>query len=181
MENSSINIAVKEKFLSAYDNYSAPLLRHIYFRVNNPKIAEDLVQETFLKAWQYIVSGEKEVRDFKTFLYRVAANLIIDYYRAKAKFAIPLENVDPKELADDPQIEEQIDEAAKRGMIEQKIFEMKDEYKEILLLRYVDDLKIKEISEITGKTPDNVSVMIHRGLKMLREKINGGYKYVQEF
>ena len=61
---------IEDKFLTAYDKYSEGLLRHIFFRVSDEPVAEDLTQETFMRAWKYIASGEEEIANFKAFFYR---------------------------------------------------------------------------------------------------------------
>lgn len=160
----------KEEFLSAYDKYAAPILRHIYFRIGDKKTAEDLTQDTFFKTWQYIVSGS-EIQYLKTFLYKVANNLIIDFYRAKPRQAVSLENISQKDLAADPELEAKTQTALSMDVIEENLKELKDDYRSILIYRYIDDLSIGEISKITKRTPDNVSVMIHRAIKMLKGKL----------
>jgi len=74
----------EKEFLDAYEKYADAIYRHCYFRVYNKELAEDLTQETFIKTWKYIVEG-KEVKNIKSFLYRVAVNLIIDNSRKKKK------------------------------------------------------------------------------------------------
>ncbi|MEK9154496.1 MAG: RNA polymerase sigma factor [Patescibacteria group bacterium] len=161
-------------FISAYDEISAPLLRHIYFRVNNQQLAEDLLQETFFKTWQYIASGEKEIKSLKSFLYSVANNLVIDHWRQKPKAPVSLENenMEAENFNDETSPEKNFDRLFYKELVQNHLSELGDDYKQILLYRYVDDLTIKEISEVIRKTPNNISVMIHRALKMLKEKIN---------
>lgn len=72
-----------EKLLiEAYDAYADAIFRHCYFRVFSRERAKELMQETFLRAWDQMVKGE-EIRHMRGFLYRVANNLIIDESRKK--------------------------------------------------------------------------------------------------
>lgn len=162
---------IEKLFLSAYDDYAAKILRHVYFRVNNKSLSEDLTSETFMKAWNYLREGN-EVKNLKGFLYKIADNLVIDYYREKSHREISLDNV--KETPDwgkAPSTAENFDKKVDIDLVKKHLNELPNDYKQILIHRFIDDLSIKEIKEITGKSMTNIYVMIHRGLKMLKEKI----------
>lgn len=155
-----------EQFMKAYDELSDAIFRHCYFRIGDHERAKDLMQDTFTKSWQYIIAGT-EVKNLKAFLYRVANNLIIDEYRKK------------KELSLDGLMAEGFDQGFdNRGKFENeldaksvmKVVNMLDEkYREVVLMRYIDDLSPKEIAGIIGDSENNVSVKVHRGLKQLKE------------
>lgn len=160
---------IEEDFLSAYDKYAPHVLRHAYYRVSDKKIAEDIVQEAFLKTWKYIAKGS-EVKNLKTFIYQVINNLVIDYYRKKDRIVFDLENIDPKKVIDlrgRERIENSIDKEILEGIIE----ELGEDERQLIVFRYINELSIKEISDITGKTPNHIRVNIHRGIKKLKAKI----------
>ena len=69
-------------FIDAFEAHSDALFRHALFRISDRERAYDLTQETYLKAWDYLASG-KEIQQYKSFLYRILHNLIIDEYRRK--------------------------------------------------------------------------------------------------
>lgn len=163
---------IEKQFVEAYDQHSAAILRHIFFRVSDEQLAQDITQDTFFKAWRSVASGEKEIENFKSFLYKIANNLIIDHYRRKPRIPTSLEDVKDSDLATEAPQEKELDKKIGFSVIEKHLNKLGDEYKQILLYRYVDDLSVKEISAITGKTPNNVSVMIHRGLKILKDNVN---------
>lgn len=161
----------KEEFLRAYDKYAKSIVRHIYFRVNDWDVAEDLTQETFFKTWRYVVEGESEIKNFKTFFYTVARNLIIDHYRSRSKQSISLDDVKESDVAVPASQVEEVGISFDMDTVKSKLKYLKKEYKEILLYRYVDDLRVKEIAKITSKSESNISVIIHRGLKELKNRI----------
>jgi len=72
--------SLEEDFATAYDLYADAIFRHCYFRVNDREKAVDLMQETFMKTWEYLASGKK-VTNLRAFLYRSANNLIVDQAR----------------------------------------------------------------------------------------------------
>lgn len=158
--------------MEAYDKCATPIFRHIFFRVSDKNLAEDLTQETFFKAWRHIAGNENEkIENFKAFFYKIANNLIIDHYRRKSKMPVNIDDIPKKEFASES-AEEKAADKIEKDIILKSLEEIGDEYRRILLCRYVDGLSIKEISAITGKTRGNVSVIIYRGLKMLKKKIN---------
>jgi len=87
----------------AHHNYEKGLNSHAFFKVNNHAIGEDLVQNTFLKTWIYLVKGGK-IDVMKAFLYHVLNNLIVDEYRKKktTSLDILIENgYEPKDINSD--------------------------------------------------------------------------------
>jgi len=168
----------EKQFINAYDEYSEAILRHISFRVNRREKAEDIAQDTFLKAWKYIVSAEKKVviKNMKAFLYTIANNLVIDHYRQKYKQTISIDDVEEKEFRMESDQEKNAERSINKEIVEEHLSELKEEYRDMLVYRYIDDLSIKEIEEITGKSSNNIRVILHRAIKKLQQSMN----HVQE-
>ncbi len=159
---------VKNEFLDAYDRYADAIYRHCFFRIFSKPLAEELTQETFLKTWQYLAAG-KEVQNLRAFLYRVANNLIIDYVRKKKeeRLDVLMENSADVEPSYDGRNEMETAELARE--IAEVMQELRTEDREILTMRYLDQLELKEIADTLGITANNVSVRLNRALKALRE------------
>jgi RNA polymerase sigma-70 factor (ECF subfamily) len=168
----------EQAYLEAYDAYADALFRHASFRVSNREKALDLVQDTFLKTWDYLAGGG-EVKEFKSFLYRILNNLIIDEYRRKKSSSLDeiLEN-DTGEMESKlsegsaREVEEEMDEEAALKSIRARIPELPDTYREVITLRYIDGFTPKEIASMIGISENVVSVRIHRGTHKLRELCN---------
>lgn len=157
----------ESQFIKSYDSYADPLFRHCYLRVFDKDLARDLVQEAFIRVWNYLAEG-KEIRNFKSFLYRVVDNLIIDNSRKRRTISLDLlqeKGVEPRLDVEAGRFEKLID--AKRAS--EIIVRLEEPYRQVILLRYLDDLPVKEIAKICGETENNISVRIHRGLKKLNE------------
>src|ERR1035437_6469342 len=66
----------------AHHNNEKMLCSYSFFKTHDPMVSEDLVQETFLKTWSYVIKGGK-IHNLKAFLYHVLNNLIVDQYRKR--------------------------------------------------------------------------------------------------
>lgn len=161
----------EEAFLKLYDDLAEPLFRHCYFRVSSRELAEDLTQEAFLRMWNYLAAGNT-VDNPKALLYRIAGNLIIDYYRRKKEVSLDVLAEDGFDPAGDD-ADSILDQA--EGQKALKLLEsLEPQYREILTLRYVSDLSITEIAEVVGQSENAVSVRIHRGIQKLKTIFHHG-------
>lgn len=157
-----------DAFALLYDQYVEPIYRFIYFKISHQEEAEDVTGEVFLKCWQYLVAGNaSEVRSFSALIYTIARNQIIEVYRHRAKRPeSPLdENVEQSDGGIAARALAAREDVDKLLIVLRKL---KQEYQEVLLLRYVEDFSIGEIARITGKSGTNVRVTIHRALKKLK-------------
>ncbi len=162
----------EERFLKAFEEYGDALFRHAFLRISDRDRAIDVVHDTFAKVWSYVRSGH-EVKSFRPFLYKVLNNLIIDEYR-KAKEAsldalLEIEGIDEgsfQELQEDS-VESLIANLDGKQALE-LVSELPDVYREVLILRFVDELGPKEMTELIEETENVISVRLHRGLKLLR-------------
>jgi RNA polymerase sigma-70 factor (ECF subfamily) len=101
---------------------------------------------------------------------------VIDHYRGKSKRFVSIEaaaedGIEFNEVFEEAIQEKQADISLDRETVEKRLRELKDDYRQVLIYRYVDDLSISEISEITGKSLTGVRVLIHRALKKIKEKM----------
>jgi RNA polymerase sigma-70 factor (ECF subfamily) len=159
----------KQAFLTAYDKYAEAIYRFIYFKIGQEEDARDLTSAVFLKCWSYVQEGklneDNEYQSLKAFLYKIARNLVIDYYR-QSKPNVSLDEAET--IIDDSQDLTQIDTDISLDQIRVKLMYLKDEYKTMIIMRYINELSIAEISQITGKSKGNVRIMVMRALKILK-------------
>ena len=165
----------EDRFLKAFEDYNDALFRHAFIRVSDREKAIDIVHDTFTKVWTYIRSGHN-IDSYRSFLYKVLNNLIIDSYRKQREVSLDalfeIEGVDEGSFAG---LSENSVEALAATIDGRQAFELLSElpdvYREVLTLRFVDGLGPKEISDLTEETENVVSVRIYRGLKMLRDRM----------
>lgn len=164
-----------EAFAEVYDSFVKPIYRFIYFKVANAEQAEDLTSETFLKAWQYL-KEKREVPHLQALLYSIARSVVIDFYRATAcergDVSIDDERLNEAAVIAGEKLLKEVDAKVDLTRVIERLRGLKDEYREVVVLRYMDDLSIKEIAAALGKTPTNVRVLLHRATKALAEAVN---------
>lgn len=163
----------KQKFEKAYIEYSPGILKHIYLRVSDWNVAKDITQDTFFKAWRSISQGNtSEIRNYKAFFYRIANNNIIDYYRKRKD--ISLDEKEETEIENIAVVEAEqgndFDQKIEKDKLDSCLSELKDEYKQVLIMRYVNDLSIEEISQIINKGKGNVRILLYRAMQVLKKK-----------
>jgi len=164
----------EEEYLAAFDDYADALFRHASLRLSNRERAVDLTQDAFVKAWDYLVAGN-EIRQWKSFLYRILNNLIIDEYRRAKNISLDQlfeeDSVGTSALAATEgrsEKEEHLDDELLIGKIRLLIPELTEPYRTALLLRYVDGLSPREIALTLEVSENAASVRIHRALARLR-------------
>ena len=164
-----------DAFLKAFDEYADALFRHAFFRVSNREHAKDLTQDAFLKAWNYIREGNK-VQHWKSFLYRILNNLIIDEYRRVKEQSLDslLENsaseLNPLiAVGSRSEKEGRLDDDITLKKVRVLINKLPDTYRTALTMRYIDGLSMKEMVTLLDVSENVVSVRIHRALAQLKE------------
>ena len=165
-----MNRSPKDEFLEAYNKLSDPIFRHCYFRISNRERAKELMQEVFIKAWEYILNNNSSIKNMKALIYKIANNLIIDEYRKKKELSLDGLMAEGFEPGFDEI--ENTETAIDAKLVISTIYQLDEKYREAVLMRYIDELSPKEIAEITGDSENNISVRIHRGLQQLRDILN---------
>lgn len=136
------------------------LYRYCYFKMHDVQAAEDITQEAFLKLFEN--SRYKEVKNPLAFLYTVAKNLCIDEYRRKKAVQIP-ENM----LADN--CEDKIIESVSLHMA---LDRLTDREREIILLRFVNEVPVEDIGKIYGISRFAVYREVKKILKKLERRLS---------
>ncbi|MDD5606603.1 MAG: RNA polymerase sigma factor [Candidatus Pacebacteria bacterium] len=163
-----------EKFSKIYDKNINNIYRFIYFKVNSEQIAEDLCSETFIRAWKAFNRDnnhfEQEINNPRAFLYQIARNLVIDYYKQKDRAqTISLDNV---VLADQgPSLEEKVNINFDMNNIRLAMQDLNQDYQDIIIWHYIEGLSCREIARIMNKSYGSTRVTLSRALNALREKV----------
>jgi RNA polymerase sigma-70 factor (ECF subfamily) len=163
---------LKDQFNQIYDAYLDKIYRFIYFRVSSEEIARDLTGLVFFNFWKSLNAGRPEIKNYSAYLYRSARNLLVDYYRRKQLEPLPFSAF--KEITDEEvgsSSVEKMEKSADLALIYESLAKIKKEYAEILILYYLNDLSIQELSQIFHKREGTIRVMIHRAIKALKKHL----------
>lgn len=158
--------ATEKEFLVAYDQFADAIFRHCVFRVSDREKAKDLAQGTFIRLWDYMSQG-KEIDNMRAFLYRIANNLIIDEYRKKKDESLDrMRDEEGFDIGFEPRHNIETHDEYERA---QALLEcLPDKYREVLVMRHIDGLSVKDIARLTHESENVVSVRIHRAIEKLK-------------
>ena len=152
-----------------YDKYQPQIYRFIYLKVSHREEAEDLTHQVFLKSWQNIAEYKFQGFPFSSWLYQVARNQIIDYYRAK-KINLDIEEID------EPKIEnttaKTIDNNSDIKKIKKAIKQLNPKQQDVIILRFIEELSIKETASALKKTEMAVKLLQYRAIKNIKKILN---------
>ena len=154
---------------AAHREFGGKLNSYASFKLHDPAMGQDLVQDTFMKTWMYIVKGGK-VEAMKAFLYHILNNLIVDQYRKiknrTASLDALLENgYEPSEAIEGPSgIFDAIGGKAALLLLDR----LPEKYRKALKMRFVQGLNLSEMALITGQTKNAMAVQVHRGILKLK-------------
>jgi RNA polymerase sigma-70 factor (ECF subfamily) len=149
----------------AYRDHKKGLTSHAFFKLNDHMMSDDLVQDTFMKTWMYLVK-EGKIDIMKAFLYHVLNNLIVDEYRKRKNVSLDilLEKGYAPSIDNSERLFNILDGKSALLLIQR----LPKHYQKAMRMRYVQDLSLTEMSLITGKTKNTLAVQLHRGLEKLK-------------
>lgn len=152
-------------FDRSYADFADAIFRHCAYRLLDRERGRDVMQEAFLRLWQQLQKGVV-VENMRAFLYRIANNLIIDEVRKKKERSLD----QLMEAGFDPGEDKTADlhTSLQMQQILKVLKHLDIEDREVIVLRYIDDLGPSDIAPILGITPNATSVRIHRAVSALR-------------
>ena len=160
---------IRKKFSHFYSTYVEKIYRFVYLKVSSQEIAEDLTSRVFTQSWNKFRISQ-DIKNPRAYIYQIARNEVVNYYRSKSRFRTvsveSVEIIDPQ-----PGIEEKNQLGSDIEEVKKAISFLNDDYQNVIIWRYLDNLPIKEISGIMEKPEGTVRVMLHRALKDVREKL----------
>lgn len=159
----------EKAFASIYEEYYSPIWKYLFFRVKSTGEAEDLAQTVFLKIFEAKNGQTDEIT--KSYLFTVARNVLIDYYRSESHRSH--EGEDALEGAMDTMAisHDAIREKEETDLVRKALASLPDEQRETVTLSYIGGLSNAEIADILGKSEPAVRQIKSRGLKSLKAYI----------
>lgn len=153
----------------AHHDHAKEMTSHSFFKVNNHATSDDLVQQTFIKTWSYLVKKGR-VDNMRAFLYHVLNQLIIDEYRKRKP--VSLDTLSEKGYQPSIDNSERIFNIFDGKVAILLIKNLPVKYQKVIRMRYIQGLSLKEISLVTGQSRNATAVQIHRGLAQLKVLYN---------
>ena len=149
-----------------YQEYLPRVLHYIQLRVGDEDEAQELAATVFARAVAGI-GGLRSEQAFPAWLFRIAHNTVVEYYRRERPVA-PLE-VDLS--APDPSPEVRVLVASEVEALVRALSVLSEREQEIVRLRFVAELRNREIAEVTGLSETHVAVILYRALRRLRHEL----------
>ncbi len=161
-----------EQFKDYYEQFMPQVFGYVFMRTNqNKSMAEDLVSEIFLKAIENFEQFDEKKGTFKSWIFQVTKNYLIDHYRSKKnQESQSIDNLS-NELRDKSDSQNEANSAIEKELINEAINELPESKKELILLRYFAGYSHEEIASITNETANNTRVKLHRTLEELKRKL----------
>jgi RNA polymerase sigma-70 factor (ECF subfamily) len=156
-----------EAFAELYEHFVTPIYRYIFFKVKKEDV-EDLTETLFLKAWENIKKYKKKKKtNFKSWIYRIAHNLVVDHYRLTREHS----SLDPriKETKREANPIDKADLNINNENLKLAISKLKKNYQQVLILKFINELSNEEISKILKKSEGSIRILQFRALKALKQ------------
>ena len=158
-----------EAFGALYDRYCDRIYRYVFRRLRNHEAAEDVTAEIFVKVLRAIDTYRPATAPFSTWLYRIAANAVVDYTRSR-RITMSLDvTADAADLG--APVEEQVITRVEAARVWQAVDNLTDAQRTAVTLRFGSDLPIAAIAGHMGRTEGAVKLLLNRGLAAVRSQL----------
>ena len=167
-------------FGQIFDIFADRIFRFVYLKIGDRENAKDLASETFLGAFQSVNRYKPQSNNkFSTWLFSIAHKKIVNYYRwQKNRKTISLEKISANLVDKSESNLDKINKEQQHQLIIEYLHKLPENLQEILILKFIEELDYSEIQQITGKKQGNIRVLLHRGIKKLREELQkDGYEF----
>ena len=159
----------QEAFTQLYEQHFTRIYRYVALRIGDKMEAEDMAQQVFLNALQSISSFKWKGVPFSAWLFRIAHNQVVDYFRSKKRTAVPLDESlasndnNPQLLTEHKLDIEQLLSATKQ---------LTEAQREVISLRFAGELSIAQVAKVMGKSQGAVKALQHSAIVALRKALS---------
>lgn len=155
----------KDAYGKIYELFYRRIFRYCSINTRKVEIAQDICQETFLKAWKALPQFSQKGGSFQAYLFKIARNLIIDLSRKHKEES--LENYQGIETNE--HFEEKIEKVEDTKRVQRALSHLDDLERQIIILHYFEDMTGREVAQVVGIKEGNLRVKTHRVLEKLKE------------
>jgi len=149
-----------------YEKFYPKIYNYIYYRVLHKEMAEDLTGDVFYKALAFRSSFDERKASYKTWLYTIARNIVVNHYRSRKN---ELQSDDFEELAVSNDVEDIFGANEDFRRLYELLETLPEREREVIALRYWGELSYKEIAARTGLNENSIGPIINRSIISLRK------------
>jgi RNA polymerase sigma-70 factor (ECF subfamily) len=151
-----------------YDQYVDRIYSYIYHRVGQAEQAEDLTGQVFMRMLEAIRAGQGWKTSFSGWLYRIAHNLVIDFYRHRGRASFVDIDEAPPIVATEDEPARRVQANLDREDLRAALSQLTEEQAQVITLRFLEDLSIAEVAAIMGKNEGAIKALQYRAVLALR-------------
>lgn len=157
----------KDAFGQLFDHYFDDVFRFLSAQLSRREDAEDIAVEVFQRTWEYLPRYKDQGYSFSAFLFSAARNALVDHYRRNSRRGLAEIEIDDAHPDGAPSPEEGLVQDRERQQLYEALRSLPKNYREVLVLRFINDYPLAEIAKIMGRSEGAIRVMQHRALKAL--------------
>jgi RNA polymerase sigma-70 factor (ECF subfamily) len=153
---------------AVYDQYADRIYAYIYHRVGQAEVAEDLTGQVFMRMLEAIRKGQGWRSSFSGWLYRIAHNLVIDYYRRRGRAKlVDIDEAAPIRATHGDPVRS-TENLLNREQLRAALFELTEEQAQVITLRFLEERSIAEVADLMEKTEGAIKALQYRAVLSLR-------------
>lgn len=150
-----------------YDRHRESIFRYLWIRLDDRQLAEDLTGDVFMRMLDALPRYQMKGLPFRAWLYRIAHNLLIDYFRKlNHHMVVPLDIVEEQRAGDDP--DRAVEQILLSERLQAALMNLEPTQCDVVTLRFLVGLSLHETALTLGKTESAIKALQHRGLSSLR-------------
>jgi RNA polymerase sigma-70 factor (ECF subfamily) len=164
----------RDAFGKLYDMYIERIYKYVYYHTGDAMVSEDLTQDIFIKAWGAINRFEWKGQPFSSWLFRIAHNCTVDYYRSSQRESLLKEQLSTSSAESEPGFTianpvQEVERKLTHQELLNAISNLSAAQKEVIILKFLEGMENHEIAQITGKKEGAIRITQMRALAALRE------------
>jgi RNA polymerase sigma factor (sigma-70 family) len=176
-ENSNVTaaipVSIAELFGRLYEQYLPKIFHYVSYRVGDRTAAEDLTSDIFNKALTSFTKYDSGKASFSTWIFSIARNTIIDYYRGRSREQKLKREVESNAIAFSTSPEEEASRSEEIRKLRECLSLLNPNEQELISLKFSGEMTNREISQITGLSESNVGTILCRAVRKLRDSFLG--------
>lgn len=158
----------KELYSEIIHRYQTKLSHYLRKFIHDRDELEDVLQGVFIKCYENLY-GFDEKRKFSSWIYRIAHNEAINHIKKHARISVSVEEIEPLLVDEKVNLPQGVDQNLLKEKVEKALSEMKDKYREALILYFFEQKSYEEMSDILRVPINTVGTLIARGKKNLKK------------